>query len=240
MNAEHDMIKLVIFDLDDVLFPERSYIQSGFHAVAKMLTNDPVEQEKLFSKMLYLFNEDKKKVFDNLASEFNDLDHSQKSKLINEMILAYRNHMPSIEPYDDTVPVLDDLKNKGFKIAILSDGRGNGQELKTEALGIKNRLDKIIFTDMLGPNKKFWKPNIHAFQILLDHFKINPSEACYVGDNVIKDFQGPEKIGMHYVLLSRQDGLYQGSEIQNINNDVLVPKFKIKSLYELKNVLEQF
>lgn len=231
------MIRLVIFDLDDVLFSERDYIKSGFGEVAKILSSNKDRQKELVRRMLEIFEINPYRVFNQLVSEIKDLS-TKESVLVNLMINTYHNHKSSIHLYPDSLLVLKTLRKKGIHTAILSDGREKSQRLKIESLSLANRVDQIILTDSLGPNRKFWKPNPYAFRLLVNDFGVEPNQACYIGDNATKDFGGPNKIGMKTVLIQRQDGLYihTSNSIIEKNQAGKKPDYIINSLYEIEQL----
>jgi len=229
--------KLVIFDLDDVLFSENDYVKSGFRSVAKILSSNKITQKKLYREMIKLFKKDSKHVFDNLIkSKYLNLDVD--SDMVNLMIETYHNHLPDIHPYQRVLSLLKKLRNEKISLAILSDGSEHTQKLKIKSLGIQNHVDKIILTDSLGTRKKFWKPSTYGFKLLLDHFKIKANNACYVGDNMSKDFLGPVKLGIIPILFKNKDGLYyvENPSEKKAKNTIQY-KFTVSSIQELENLL---
>ena len=68
-------------------------------------------------------------------------------------------------------------------------------------------VDDVIITDELG-GKQFRKPCDIAFRIMTTRWRLNPADVLYVGDNVEKDFQAPQQLGMRGVWFRNEDGLY--------------------------------
>ncbi len=199
-------IKGVIFDLDDTLYSEKDYIRSGYKAVSKYLGGD--YEEKLWC----YFNEGMPAI-DRLLIELG------RTAEKDEALLAYRNHKPEISLYEGVVELLCELKSKGIKIGIITDGRPEGQRNKIEALGLTKYVDDIIITDELG-GIQFRKPCDIAYRIIQNRWKLPYNEIVYVGDNVIKDFQAPKQLGMKSIWVDNKDGLYScetGSFTERIN-----------------------
>ncbi|MDQ9892435.1 HAD hydrolase-like protein, partial [Acinetobacter baumannii] len=65
--------------------------------------------------------------------------------------------MPEITLYDGVANLILELKNKGIKVGIITDGRVSGQKKKLQALGLDKMVDDIIITDELG-GIQFRKP----------------------------------------------------------------------------------
>ncbi|MCH5162006.1 MAG: HAD-IA family hydrolase [Clostridiales bacterium] len=218
------MIKAVVFDLDDTLFPEREYVASGFAAVS-----EAVEAEHGISgakeEFCALFAENKEGVFDRFCEKHN-LD-GQAAKKMTEL---YRGHAPDISLHDEIKSVLKELKNKGYKLGIVTDGRPNGQRKKIEALGLSALVDEIIITDELG-GKEFRKPNPTAFEKMSTLLGVPLDQMMYVGDNPKKDFA----IGAHGVTTVRLkgDGIYEGSDYL----DGIKENYAIDSFDELSRVI---
>ena len=191
-------LKAVIFDLDDTLYSEKEYVKSGYHKVAKILPQVSNVEEKLWE----LF-ESKKTAIDELLAQ----ENIQSEKIKQECLLAYRHQMPEIHLYEGVMEMLIELRGKGLKLGIITDGRPEGQRAKIQALGLEPFVDYIIITDELG-GPVFRKPNMTAFQMMKEKMNVSYDEMCYIGDNVKKDFIAPEKLGIKSIWFKNTDGLY--------------------------------
>lgn len=204
-------VELFIFDLDDTLFPEIAFVRSGFQAVAAYLARDSAERERLVQRLWELFAESRTGVLDRLVREMADIgagNEIELGKLVRELIRVYRQHDPEIAPYPDVVPTLSLLRSAGFRTALLTDGIAAVQKRKVAALGLASWFDLMVYTDDLGPDRVFWKPNPRGFEVILQELGIRPSAACYVGDNPSKDFQGPQGLGLRTAWVRRSGALY--------------------------------
>lgn len=221
------MIKSIVFDLDDTLYPEMDYVNSGFSVVA----NDAKKRfgiENGEKVLISLFNENSACVFNRFASA-----NGLNDDVANSFIELYRNHIPNIRISDENKNLLTELREKGYKLGIITDGRPQGQRNKILALGLNNLVDKIIITDELG-GSEYRKPNPKAFEIMCDEFRIQPNEMVYVGDNPNKDFAVKKILPITTVwLTSGNFGLYNEAQfLYGILNDIT-----IHSLKELKNII---
>ena len=88
-----------------------------------------------------------------------------------QCVNVYREHIPSITLYDGVIEQIIDLKNKGIKVGIITDGRPSGQRNKIKALGLETLVDDIIITDELGGDQ-FRKPCDIAFRIMQRRWRI--------------------------------------------------------------------
>ncbi len=192
--GEGQRIKGIIFDLDDTLYGEKDYVRSGYKAVSEYLGCN-------YEDKLWEFFESGKAAIDELLKELGREDEKI------EALDIYRSHKPGIHLYPGVEEMLKELRNRGYKIGIITDGRPEGQRNKVDALGLLKLVDDVIITDELG-GSQFRKPCDIAFRIMLTRWRMNPADVMYVGDNPAKDFQAPQQLGMKYVWFKNPDGLY--------------------------------
>ena len=195
--------KLVVFDLDDTLFPERQYVRSGYRAVAGHLLQTTGRVEHFESWLWNRFLSGQAEgAFDALSRHFGlDLSCEQISRLVE----VYRNHLPQIRPYPGAAAMLAQLRPL-YHMALLSDGFLPAQQLKLDATGLAHFFDQILFTEQLG--RQFWKPSTVGFQKLADAYSLPPHACAYVADNPTKDFLGPNSLGWLSVQYRRPGQVY--------------------------------
>lgn len=193
-----EKFQAVVFDLDDTLYSEKEYVQSGYREIAKYFPQFPNMEEILWKNF--------KNGLPSIDNTLMQLDiFSEKTKL--KCLKIYREHIPSINMYEDAVFVLVALNKNLKKIGLITDGRPEGQRNKLYALNIYNLLDEIIITDELG-GIEYRKPNETAFRLMSQRLHIPFNQMVYVGDNPTKDFGAPERLGMQTIFLKNPNGLY--------------------------------
>lgn len=192
-------IRGIVFDLDDTLYSEKEYVQSGFRAVAQY-----VGDQDAVDKMWRYFESGKPAI-----DEY--LERLGKSGLKNECLEVYRSHRPRIRLYEGVAELVEKLKIEGIRVGIITDGRPEGQRNKIAALGLEQIFSDIIITDELG-GVQFRKPNDISFRILQCRWCIPFEQMIYVGDNLSKDFQAPWQLGMRGIWFRNEDGLYTATD----------------------------
>ncbi len=238
------MIKAVIFDLDDTLAPERSFVRSGYRAVARSLSGDLAGLSEFMSidaedfsaasierKLNELFEEDSRNVFNRL---FDELGVKYDRDDIMSLVKIYREHDIYTELYEyyaDAIPAVEMLKARGVKTGILSDGFLVSQQNKVRALGADKIFDAILLTDELG--RDFWKPAPQGFLKLADDLAVEPSELMYVGDNPNKDFYISKSLPVTSVRVMRAGSVYENAEYR----EGVKEQHRINSLTEIKSLL---
>ncbi|MCE5278418.1 MAG: HAD family hydrolase [Planctomycetaceae bacterium] len=190
MTAKHQ-ISAAVFDLDDTLYAERDYVASGYRAVSDYLRDSLSRREDFAAWLWQRFLAGKTaKAFDAMSEHFDlKLDAAQLAHLVK----IYREHRPIIRPIDGMIELLGSLRNRGVRLAILSDGFLPAQQYKLEVLKLAGLMDAVIFTESLG--RQFWKPSPAAFETLAVKLALPHSSCLYVGDNPAKDFVAPNALG---------------------------------------------
>jgi len=181
-----------IFDLDDTLYSELSYVHSGFKAVAIFLERE--------------FGWRSKESYDAMRESLDTLgrgaifDCLLKSKgvcsksIVRRCISVYRGHSPEIALNDDAKDLLSSLRGPVF---LVTDGNKIVQAKKVAALGIQSYFTKIYITHRYGVHN--CKPSTHCFRLIRDSLGCDWSDMIYIGDNPAKDFVNLKPIGVKTV-----------------------------------------
>ncbi|KAB8321057.1 HAD family hydrolase [Tolypothrix campylonemoides VB511288] len=218
--------KVLVFDLDDTLFPEHEFVFSGFQAVSDWVQSK-YEIYGFFDVAWKLFKEGKRgKIFDQTLD---DLEIKYEPSLIQELVQVYREHKPAISLHKDAQWVLDNLKSEK-QLAIITNGFLKTQQNKVRALGIESSFDEIVYCDVYG--SKNWKPSPVPYEKMMEFTGFEGDEYMYIGDHPYKDFVAAKKLGWITLRICRKDGEYANVMAEE-NQDA---HFKIKSLYELQDL----
>lgn len=201
-------VSAVVFDLDDTLYSEYSYIQSGFHFAAAELAamafpsqkaQDMREAENTWYEYLLAAYHAGKKPIDAALEKSGLMDEASKARVLR----AYRSQQPVLHLYPWADELLDWLTGAGLiskaRTGIITDGRPEGQRAKLSALGLYERMGEIIITDELG-GAQFRKPCDVAFRIMQLRMGVPMERILYVGNNPAKDLKAPRALGMKTLL----------------------------------------
>lgn len=210
--------KYIIFDLDDTLAYEIDYLKSAYKEIAENV--DKVNSENLRLEMLEAYHKGLN-VFEILIQKY-------PNSTIEELLKIYRTHFPDVQFIEGANDLLDDIKRKGYKIGLITDGRSITQRNKLKALGIEGIFDSIIISEEFGSTKPDER-NYKAF--IVDDI----AEYFYIADNPKKDFLTPNKLGWTSICL-----LDKGNNIHPQNFDLqteYLPKIKVDSLKEIIDII---
>ena len=90
-----------------------------------------------------------------------------------------------------TKPTLKKLREMGYTLALITNGKHEHQALKLKMLGIEKFFDEIIISTDIGVHKPDRKP----FDEMSRRLNIAPNELLYVGDNPLNDVEGSRNAG---------------------------------------------
>jgi putative hydrolase of the HAD superfamily len=219
-------LRAIVFDLDDTLYLERAFVESGFRAVADRVEGRlGLAPGAMASELMSSFDAGVRgDTFDRFLAGHGVEDDD----LVGWMVDLYRGHRPTIEPYVGAREMLVRLRGR-FLLGLLTDGPAEVQRRKLRALGLAQMFDAAVFSDDLG--RQNWKPSPRPFEAVLDLLGVPATEAVYVADNPIKDFLGPTDIGMHTIRIRHTEGLLTRLEPQT---QAHAPSFEVRTFEELE------
>ena len=153
------------------------------------------------------------------------LDKSMKvfnidNNLKNELLSLYK----ILSPYPEVKKVLIDLKEKNFKLAILS----NGTPELLEELVKKNNLNNL-FNDLFSIEEvKVYKPDSKVYDLPIKKYNVKPNEIVFLSANTW-DVSGGGNYGYNSIWVNRNK-----SHFDNLD---YFPKNEIGNLTQLLDIV---
>ena len=153
------------------------------------------------------------------------LDKSMKvfkidSNLKNELLNLYK----ILSPYPEVKKVLTDLKERKFKLAILS----NGTPKLLEELVKNNNLNNL-FEDLFSIEEvKIYKPDSRVYDLPVKKYNIKPNEIIFLSANTW-DVSGGGNYGYNSIWVNRNK-----SHFDNLD---YLPKNEIGNLTQLLDIV---
>ena len=206
---------VVCFDLDDTLYKEIDFVESGFRMIA-----ESEKRPDLLPNMMGW-----RARGDNVFFKLNKTLGKETS--IQEYLKIYRYHKPRIELSEGVEETLTELKNRGYVLGIITDGRGETQWKKIKALGLEKWFedDNIIISEVFGSEKT----DERNFRFFIKRYP--NCEYIYVGDNPKKDFVVPNRLQWKTIMLKDNGKNIHNQDIE-IEIDYL-PQYKIDTLNDI-------
>lgn len=208
--------------MDDTLYKEIDFLKSAYREISLFLETE-YSLSGIYSEMLRYYI-DGSDVFQTIIDEH----HLPLDK--TELIQKYRNHKPDICLEEETRETLKALKGLSYILGLITDGRTGSQLSKIHALGLKEfmREDDILISSAIG----FEKPSEYAFRLMEERHK--GCDFVYVGDNLLKDFLAPNRLGWKTVCLL-DDGRNIHKQDFGLPEEYL-PQLSVASLSELRSL----
>lgn len=217
---------VVVFDLDDTLYDEKTFVYSGLFEVANWISGQSnIVSKDIFDYMIDdLLCNGRGHIFDNALKKF----YYFTQKNLKKCISIYRLHTPNIKLTDDVYKLLIDL-NQNYSLYIVTDGNKIVQKNKIQSLGLESLVKKVFITYRYG--LKHSKPSIYCFEIIKKNEKIGWEDIIYIGDNPYKDFVNLNKVNAKTIRILQ--GEYSTANVSKKFD----AKYKINNLSELKKIL---
>lgn len=221
MNIQMSTNSFWVFDLDDTLFKEVDFRDSGFEFVRQEIIK--LYQRDIIDLVIRYREGYSADLFSDICC-FLNLPETSK----NQFLWMYRNHFPSIDIEREILSILNSLKDTTLGVAILTDGRSVTQRNKINALSL-NTFPVFISEEFDNSEK----PESKRFE-LIQSFHQNCTYV-YVGDNVKKDFITPNQMG--WTTIGIKDDGRNIHKQNHILSEKYLPHIWLQSISELKGIL---
>ena len=184
--------KAVIFDLDQTLLDRTTSLIKFLTWQVNFFQLVPADdREKFIQRFLELDDNGKvwkDRVYENLIQEFSIHGHS-KEILLASYINDFNKFSCCFEHVEN---IIIQLKQQGYLIGLISNGRTPFQEHNFYALGLTEYFSSMIVSEAVGLRK----PDPAIFLLSCQQLGIHPKDCTFVGDNELADIQGAKAIGM--------------------------------------------
>jgi len=101
--------------------------------------------------------------------------------------------------FDDTLPTLHSLSERGLRLAIASNFDHRLHPI-CDGIATLGLFEKRFISSELG----FRKPSKQFYQTVVDTLKVDAEQILMVGDSLINDVEGALSVGMKAVLIDRK------------------------------------
>jgi len=216
-------IDAVIFDLDNTLLDR----DRTFLAFVGRLTNTyfpgiaAEEQERIVRQILEV-DQDGYNPKPRMFKELLGLLPWTIKPDVAELLEYYRQHYTLCAALmDSALELLEQCRERGWKIGLITNGRNDIQYGKIDALRIRDAFDTVVVSEGAGVKK----PDARIFRMALDTLDVVANRTLFIGDHPVNDIRGAADVGMHTVWVQRNQAW----------DDTIAakPLLTIKSLNEL-------
>ena len=128
---------------------------------------------------------------------------------IADRFSSYRDEQMHIFP--DAHQTIDTLRERGVRLALITNGDGEGQRAKIERFDLAHRFHHIQIEGEYG----FGKPEPRAYLHALERLEVGARDSWMVGDNLEWEVAAPQRLGIHAIWFDAHNaGLPEGSSIR--------------------------
>ena len=155
-------------------------------------------------------------------------DSLDKSMKVFNIDISMRNELlnlyKKLSPYPEVKKVLNNLKEKNYKIAILSNGTPSLLNELVLSNNLNNAFDDIFSIEEV----KIYKPHSKVYNIPINKYQINKDEAAFLSANTW-DVSGGGNFGYNSIWVNRNKNIFDNLDYK--------PKNEIENLTQLLDIV---
>ena len=136
--------------------------------------------------------------------------------LRNDLLSLYKE----LSPYPEVKNVLENLKKKSFKLAILSNGTPELLNHLVKSSDLENLFDNIFSVEEV----KIYKPDPKVYDIPVNKYKVTKGEITFLSANTW-DVSGAGNYGYNSIWVNRNNSVFDKLDYK--------PKNEVKNLKQL-------
>ena len=184
------MIQAILFDLDGTLLDRDASIEPFLREQLKRYKLHHLPFEKYRDRFIELDEHgyaDKQKVFQTLITEF------AIPITVEELVADFRlNSWKNCKTFPGAAKVLGQLRSRGYKLGIVTNGSVELQQAKLIESGLLARVDEAPISE----KEQLRKPDQQIFALAAERLGVSTTECVFVGDNLETDISGAYNAGM--------------------------------------------
>jgi 2-haloacid dehalogenase len=146
-----------------------------------------------------------------------EIDISMKNELLN----LYK----VLSPFKEVPEVLKKLKEKNYKLGILSNGTPSLLNELVKSNNLNNIFDDIFSIEEVG----IYKPDSKVYDLPIKKYKIQKEEVAFLSANTW-DVSGGGNYGYSSIWVNRNNNIFDNLDYK--------PKNEIKNLEQLNNLIK--
>jgi putative hydrolase of the HAD superfamily len=220
------MVRSVLFDLDGTLLDRdtsiEQFISVQYDRLLVHLRHIPkTDYTTKFIELDCHGHVWKDKVYQTLVTEF-EIKGMSWQALLDDYENQFQFHCV---PFPFLVEMLSNLKQQGYLLGIITNGRGEFQNRAIDGLGIRGYFDVILISEV----EQIRKPQAEFFYRAVNRLGGSAQKSVFVGDNPEADILGAKNAKM-YTIWKRSSQWLEAKAADAI----------IDELNEIPFILEQY
>ncbi len=189
-----------VFDLDDTLYAYDGFVGSGYTAVgAYLAATCGADPAGVVRTLWQARASDRGREFQVMCDVY-----GWGPAVVPRLVNVFRHHEPQIRMEACAASVLGGLRQRGWRLGVLTNGAPAVQRAKVRALGVEPLVDCLIYAEDEVPGGK---PALRAFEAMVDRLEADAARTVMVGDDLRRDIWGARRAGLHAVHVSSPSAL---------------------------------
>jgi len=197
-------MKAIIFDIEDTLYDSSLQMRMArLNAIRAMNEAGlPIDLEtgyKMLEEIVKDYGPHYTKHFDKLLER---LGLKWNPRVIAAGVVAYRETSQAyLKPFSDTVPTLIRLRDLGYKLGVIAEGRSVKEWQKLIQLGVDHIFHSVLISEDLGTEEL----DVNQFLEGTSRLNVKPEEALYVSSKPNRGILYANRAGLVTVRVRRGD-----------------------------------
>jgi len=151
-------------------------------------------------------------------------------RVIAAGVVAYREtSQVYLKPFPDTIPTLIKLRDSGYKLGIVAEGRSVKEWQKLIQLGVDHIFHSVLISEDLGTEEL----SVDQFFEATRRLNVKPEESFYVSSKPNRGILFANKAGLITVRVRKGDSLVEKPRVAEAR-----AKYTVDKLSEIPNILD--
>jgi putative hydrolase of the HAD superfamily len=189
-------MKCIFFDVDNTLFPTAEFAELARRNAIRAMVEAGLDasEGELYKGLHRLIREKGSNYSNHFDILLKRMGVRRPARYVAAAVAAYHNTKSSIQPYPEVPKTLMELKKRGYRLYVATNGDAVKQWDKLIRMGIHLFFDDVFVSGEMGEEKS---PSF--FRRVLAQVKARPSECVMVGDRMDSDILPAQKLGIRTV-----------------------------------------
>lgn len=200
-QSHQKALKAVLFDMDNTLF---DFVAVKLIACREILhylgdrnfKKDPAELFRYFLRGTYGFED-----YENIRDYMQERQLFTAQGYMDCCEIYDREKLQNLKLYPGVRDTLEELKNLGLRLAIITDADRYHACARLTKVGLMDSFELLVSADMTGTKK----PDPAHFLFALDALGLKPEESLVVGDSIKRDITPARRLGLKTAYASYGD-----------------------------------
>jgi len=229
-------IKATVFDIEDTLYDSSLQMRMArLNAIRAMNEAGlPIDLEigyNMLEEIVKDYGPHYTKHFDKLLER---LGLKWNPRVIAAGVVAYREtSQVYLKPFSDTVPTLIKLRDLGYKLGAIAEGRSVKEWQKLIQLGIDHIFHSVIISEDLGTEEL----TVDQFYEGTRRLNAKPEETLYVSSKPNKGILYANKAGLITVRLRRGDSIAEEPKVSEAKAKYMIDR--LSGIFDVLDAIDR-